>query len=149
MFSAIASHRIKRSRIVCAACLSAAAGILLAQTWVIGDVRWVWLLAPVLVASWRRHNLLTLVVLGVICFMLGWWRGSECMRRLAINETFYEQKVVLVGRSTEDAVYGKQYQLEFSMADARVLSPQQAGLVGSVTVRGFGEPMVYRGAGKR
>jgi competence protein ComEC len=95
--------------------------------------------------SLRRHNVWTLVWVTILAFGIGWWRGSEYMQKLAINEMFYGSKVTLVGTATQDAVYGKQYQLEFSLADARILSPDNAELVGSLTVRGFGEAAIYRG----
>ena len=67
------------------------------------------------------------------------------MQKLAVHESLHYQKVTVVGRATEDAVYGKRYQLEFSLDKVQVVSPVSTPLVGNLLVRGFGEPAVYRG----
>lgn len=67
------------------------------------------------------------------------------MRRLATNEYFYGQKVTIVGTATDEAVYSKFYQLEFTLSNVRVITPEHATLVGNMTVRGFGASMVSRG----
>lgn len=67
------------------------------------------------------------------------------MERLAVNESLHYKKVVLVGKATEDAVYGKRSQLEFSLTKAEIMTPERTSLVGGLTIRGFGEPAVYRG----
>jgi ComEC/Rec2-related protein len=95
--------------------------------------------------SLRRHNVWTLVWVTMLAFSIGWWRGGEFAQKLAVNQSFYDSKVTLVGRATEDAVYGRQYQLEFSLADAQIVEPYSADLVGSLTVRGFGEAAIYKG----
>lgn len=103
------------------------------------------ILAVVTLVSIRRHNAWTLLFVTVTALGIGWWRGGVYMDRLAVNESLYGQKVTLVGKATEDAVYGRYYQLEFSLADAMILSPAQAGLLGSLTIRGFGESAIYKG----
>lgn len=55
------------------------------------------------------------------------------------------QKVTVVGRATDEAVYGKRQQLEFTISQVRVTEPSTTPLIGNITVRGFGAPMVYRG----
>ncbi len=138
-------RRLNRQYIVCAACLALAAGTLVARVLPLHSTAWLWSVVPFVALSLRRHNITTLVLLGVLAFGVGWWRGSYFVHRLDINQSLYEQKVTIVGRATDDAVYGKQYQLEFSLSDARALSPGAVPIVGGITVRGFGEPVIYRG----
>jgi competence protein ComEC len=67
------------------------------------------------------------------------------MHKLAVHQSLQMHKVTVVGRAAEDAVYGKRYQLEFSLSNIEVLAPTRTPLVGNVTVRGFGEPTINRG----
>lgn len=116
-----------------------------ARVHLLPDVKYLFIVAAFVLVSIRRHNAWALIWVVLLAFGIGWWRGSEYVQKLAINEQLYDSKVVLVGRATQDAVYGKQYQLEFSMSDAQVESPYNANLVGSLTVRGFGEAAIYKG----
>ena len=145
MLQRLLGYRIRRSYIVCGVCFGLAAGLFWARTSVLTDARWLWLILPPVLVSIRRHNIVTLVIISCFGFGIGWWRGSLYMQKLAVNDWLFGQKVTLVGQATEDAVYGKKYQLEFSLQDAHTISPVDADIVGSLTIRGFGEPMVYRG----
>lgn len=129
--------------IVC--CLAVFGGVILARHVQIEDARWLWLVVPFVVFGLRRHNAVTLILLTLLFFGIGWWRGSVYMHKLAVHQSFHHQKVVLIGRATEDAVYGKRYQLEFSLSGAHILEPKSTPLVGNLTVRGFGEAAIYRG----
>ncbi len=106
---------------------------------------WLWVVVPFAVMSLRRHNVVTFLLVAVLCFGAGWWRGSAYAHKLAVHGSLHFEKVILVGKATEDAVYGKRYQLEFSLSNVEVLTPKRTPLVGNITVRGFGEPAVYRG----
>ncbi len=130
---------------VIACCLAVFGGVVLARSLQLDDFRWLWLALPFALFSLRRHNIVTLLMLGLLFFGLGWWRGSEYMGKLAVHESLHLKSAVLVGRATEDAVYGQRYQLEFSLDHVEVLAPTRTPLVGGLTIRGFGEPAVYRG----
>lgn len=111
----------------------------------VANFLWLWAVALFTVISLRRHNVVTLLLVTTLCFGIGWWRGSVYMHKLAIHQSLHFEKVTLVGRATEDAIYGKRYQLEFPVSNVEVAAPMRTSLVGNVTVRGFGEPAVYRG----
>lgn len=136
--------------LIVAACLAVFGGTVLARKFGLGDARWLWLLLPFAVLSVRHHNFITLLLIMTFCFGLGWWRGDVFMHTLAVHESYHYQQVLLVGQATEDAVYGQRYQLEFGLSDVRVAGNETAPsimtpLIGNVTVRGFGEPAIYRG----
>lgn len=109
------------------------------------DARWVWLIAALVVLSLRRHGIAALLLLTLLFFVVGWWRGDTYAQKLVIHRSFHEQKITVVGTAKEDAVYGKQYQLEFTLSGVMVASPRSAPLVGDLTIRGYGEAAVYRG----
>lgn len=131
--------------LIIAACLAVMAGIVMARSIQLQGAHSLWLLVPFVVVSLRRHTIFTLILLCLLCMGIGWWRGTVYMQKLAVHESFHYQKVTLVGKAAEDAVYGERYQLEFSMANVQVVAPDQTPIVGKVTIRGFGEAAVYRG----
>lgn len=145
MFKKLVGYRVRRWALVIICCLAVFGGIVLARQVVLADARWLWLLVPFAVFSLRRHNVVTLLLLTLFFFGVGWWRGSVYVQKLAMHEFLHYKKVMLIGRATEDAVYGKRYQLEFSMDRVEVITPKRTSLVGNLTIRGFGESMVYRG----
>jgi ComEC/Rec2-related protein len=141
----VLTRRLKRQYIVCSACLAVAAGMFLSRIYPAPGGMYVVVLSIFALVSLRRHNAWALVFVTVAALGIGWWRGGVYVQRLMANDALYDQKVALVGTATEDAVYGRYYQLEFSMTDARIVQPYAATLVGSVTVRGFGAAAVYKG----
>ena len=126
-------------------CLAAAAGLVVARSLSLPAPGYLWIIVPFALLSLRRQNVVTACLLVLLCFGVGWWRGTVYMQKLAVHESLHLQKVVLVGTATEDAVYGKRYQLEFSLGNAQVVSPLRTPLVGGLSIRGFGEPAIYRG----
>lgn len=138
-------RRIRRWILVLACCLAVFGGVILARWFVLPDARWLWLIVPPLMLALCRQNLTVLLLFVVLFGGIGWWRGSVYMQRLGVHETLHYQKVILVGQAVDDAVYGKRAQLEFSADRIRVLEPQVGQLVGSLTIRGFGESAIYRG----
>lgn len=145
MFAKCLDFRVRRWVLVLAACLAVCAGVALARMIELGDARWLWLLVPFAVVSLRRHNAVTLLLLVMLFLGIGWWRGSVFMQKLATHESFHFADVTLVGKATEDAVYGERYQLEFAVSNVQLISPDKTPLVGNVKVRGFGEAAIYRG----
>lgn len=138
--------KLRREILVVSACLALAAGVLFARAYpALHDIGWVVLGLPLLFLSLRRHGLLAVLCLVVVFFLWGWQRGTVAMQKLAVHHRLQYQKVTLVGVATDEAVYGKQYQLEFVMRNVVVESPERMPLTGNITVRGFGEPAIYRG----
>ena len=145
MFGKLLDYRLQRWVLLIACCLAVFGGVAFARQQQLDDARWLWLIVPAVVFSLRKQNLVTLLLLTVLFFGIGWWRGTEYVHKLAVHTSLQHHRVVMVGRAAEDAVYGKRYQLEFSIDNVQVVSPKRTALVGSVAVGGFGEPAVNRG----
>ncbi len=96
-----------------------------------------------LVGGYWRARLSVLVLVGVVTFGAGLWRGGHYVHRLEVNSLYMQKKVMIIGTSKSDAVYGKQQQLSFSMRDARLQNGDR--LTGDVAIAGYGEPMVRAG----
>lgn len=117
----------------------------LARYWPMEWFVWIWPVALAGLASLRGHNLITLLCLAVLGFGIGWWRGSAVMIDLRVYKGLALHKVVVVGRATEDAVYGDRSQLTFVMEKAQTVSPVYQALPGRIKIAGFGAAAVYRG----
>jgi ComEC/Rec2-related protein len=145
VFLRFVHRRLRRSWLVIAACLALFAGIFFARYQLLTDARIIWIIVPALAVSLKRHGVIALVLLSLLCFGVGWWRGSTYVARFAAEQPLYGQQVVLVGRANDDAVYGKRYQLEFTLRDVHVHTPTHQSFTGSLNIAGFGEPAIYRG----
>jgi competence protein ComEC len=145
VFGRIQQYRLRRQWLITGFGSAFFAGVFLAHWRVLGDAHWVWCLALPVLVSWRRHNWLTLLLLCVVGISLGWWRGSQFVVRLSHNEQWYGRPVTITGQVDDDATYGKQYQLEFTVHNGAVLLPRYQPLVGTLTIGGYGEAMIYRG----
>lgn len=88
----------------------------------------------------------SLLLLGCILagLSLGWWRGGAYLPRVQSYQQYYGQRVNLLATATQDAVYAEQGQLSFYVSNIRLQGTGQK-LVGELSVRGRGVPMVYRG----
>jgi competence protein ComEC len=106
---------------------------------------WVWAMVPLAVFLLRWHNLAAVLCLSLLLFGIGWWRGSAVMQQLRPYTELKLQKVLVVGRATEDGVYGRRSQLTFGLDQLQVAAPYRVELPGSIKVAGFGAPAVYRG----
>ena len=108
------------------------------------DARWLWLLAPCALASFRRQTIATLLLVGWLCFGIGAVRGTSYFHQMSGYTALSKQKVTVVGRATDDGVYGQRYQLTFGLDHVEVAAPYRVSLPGSITVAGFGASSVNR-----
>jgi ComEC/Rec2-related protein len=142
------SPRVRRPILIIAACLGLLAGAAMAPfaPYALGLAG----IVPSVVALvlLRRQSVATVYILVIACFCIGWWRGDDGMRHVRLRNELAHRRVTVVGTATDEAVYSKSKQLEFVITEVRILDPVVAGdgrLVGNITLRGFGVPMVYRG----
>lgn len=138
-------HHFRRAWLVTAACLALFAGIFFARYQILPDGRFIWLIVPALFISLRQHGLAALILLSIVSFGVGWWRGSAYVIRFAEQQYLYGQKITVTGIAQDDAVYGKRYQLEFGLGDVHIVEPVQKPFTGGLNIAGFGEPAIYRG----
>ena len=98
--------------------------------------------AGVCLCFWRRSwlTLLLVVAFGVAC---GWWRGSLYMQKLHQYYPIYGHEVTLTVQSSDDSVYGKNSQVSFSGAKARLDDGRV--LAGRLQLSGFGVNAIYQG----
>jgi competence protein ComEC len=131
---------------IISACLALFAGLFAARAWpVLYDPALLLPLAILVVLRLRRPGRLLLAGLVLLSFGFGLYRGALYMEKIAAHSKLHYQKVTVTGTAREDAVYGKRYQLEFSLGDVRASSPAAGSIIGGLTIRGFGEAAIYRG----
>jgi competence protein ComEC len=131
--------------VVILACLALLGGLVIGKFRVYG-IGWLpVLLAPVVVAGWRRKRVVFVAAICICCLSLGWWRGAVYERQMALYQMWAKHKIVLTGQASLDGVYGQHEQLTFTMDHLRIVSPSNVTLVGQISVSGFGAPAVNRG----
>ncbi|HEY5667951.1 MAG TPA: ComEC/Rec2 family competence protein [Candidatus Saccharimonadales bacterium] len=145
MLRRIFRYRLRRHWLVTGFCVALFAGVFLAQRVVLGDARWLWLCLAPLPFALKKHGALALLLLAGCGLGLGWWRGGIFALRMRGDGELYDKQVILVGQAGDEAVYGKQYQLEFTLQQVQVVQPVRREFTGSLTVSGFGAPAIYRG----
>lgn len=113
------------------------------QTLVISITVILTLLAMLLMRQ-RRFGVLVAVGL-LVCFGVGYVRGTAFLDKLHIYEELYGQNVTLQATAREDAVYSERRQLSFAASDISLKQPFEQRIIGAVSVEGHGAPMVYKG----
>lgn len=125
--------------------LAVLGGVGVAKTGVSVGV-WVVIALAILCGVSLRRQQATAVILAVMLgATLGVCRGGAVEQRVRAYEPLFDQKVVVVGVAASDAVYGKNAQLSFTMSNVQLQEPKTRELIGTISVSGFGAPMVYRG----
>lgn len=99
------------------------------------------LLCPIFALLIPRRTIGMLAAVIVIAFLFGWWRGGALQAQLAPYNELYFQNVSLIGRATEDGIYGNKSQLEFTVEGSK-LNGQT--VPGKIKVSGFGAASVNR-----
>lgn len=107
-----------------------------------------WVLIPLVIFSTltfparTKLSLLSIIILGL---GVGCWRGGMYMHKLVPYQRLTKQSVIIRGRADSDAVYADKSQISFDLGSLELVQPSSERLVGKIGVKGFGEPMVYRG----
>lgn len=104
----------------------------------------VWLLGFCAALGFRKRGILSLYVLCIFGFSLGWWRGGMYMAHVHELSGLAKQQVTLTGTALIDSVYDGS-QISFNVGDLSLQAPYQNKIVGKIGVSGYGAPMVYRG----
>lgn len=132
----------RRTTLIAIACASVLFGIALV-TIGLRLQGWGWALLAVLFLPlcFRKRMV---AVLGAVLFgiIIGAWRGSMVATDLTKYDTYYDQKVVLSGRVTEDPTYDDKSQLDFRIDSVQIEGSQMPG---QVRVKTLTFTDVYRG----
>jgi len=92
----------------------------------------------------KRRGLVSLLAVVVFGLFLGLWRGQAQLYNVQDLKSLAYQKVTIQGVAKTDSIYGKNSQITFEVGDITEAVTGKP-LVGTFSVSGFGEPMVYRG----
>ena len=136
-------YRFRRTTLTCVMCLAFLGGVGLARSRPLPGSAWCGLLAILLLVTWRKRTIVTVVLAILLGLSLGWWRGSVFINRLAVYQPLYYQKITISARATEDAVYGTHSQLAFDAGS--VTLDDGTRLPGKLQLGGFGENTVFQG----
>lgn len=142
MFGKLLQHRFKRATVLTGAGIALLAGLAAGQH----TTATFWLpmaFVPLLVISWRAHNVMTLLSLVIIAGSIGIWRGALFASRMQIYNVVADQKVELEATALTDGVYDSHYQLTFDAGHARLPNGQE--LPGTLTLSGFGASAIFKG----
>lgn len=142
MFQKIVQYRFKRATILTIAGVALLSGLAAGQH-MSASIWTALLFLPLLIASWRSHNLMTLVSLAVIAGSIGIWRGSQAATDMQVYNEVVDQKVQITAQALTDAVYDDHYQLTFDAAHAQLENGQT--LPGTLTISGFGASAIFKG----
>lgn len=83
-----------------------------------------------------------LILVILFGLSLGLWRGGEYVQKLSVLKSYSLQKVTVQATATQDSIYGKNSQIEFTASN---ITAYNRPLAGNFKISGFGVPMVYRG----
>lgn len=141
----IINWQFRRTTTVVVICLALLLGIGLAKMQRAPSISWLLVGTPIVWFLLPRRRWGALLLAALVAFGFGVWRGENFARRLIVYDQLSQQKVTLVGTADSDAVYGKNYQLAFTLKQAEIQQPYPAKLTGTLSIAGFGEPAIYRG----
>jgi competence protein ComEC len=145
----IIGWRFRRTTLVVVFCTAILGGIGLAR-FTHFEVGFIIIALALVFCSLRGQQLAALLTILLLGLCIGGWRGTVYMDRIARYQPLYNQKIILVGKAVDDAGYGKQKQLAFDLAGARLQTSGQLDttttpLVGKIGVSGFGALAIFRG----
>jgi len=131
-----------RTTLITVLCLSVITGVALARKFNLGNPYWLLIALPLLMHL-RKKNLISLIVIVAAGLAFGLWRGGMYMVNVRYLDNLIGRRITISAKATNEAVYGRSSQIEFTADDVRVGGGRK--LAGSIKISGFGVPMVYRG----
>ena len=138
-------YKFRRTTLIAVFLTAVLVGLGLARTKIEFQFWWLAVSLLLIIISLRRARVMFVVPIMLLGLCIGWWRGSAYMALLDNYDNLYKNNVVVVGVADSDAVYGDKSQISFDLGQIKVIAPYRIDLVGKIGVKGFGEPMVYKG----
>ena len=139
-------RRFRRTTIISIGLAAFLIGLGLARTKLEVSGYLVLLSLALLIGTTRRLRSQTIVFVALFGLLFGWWRGGLFMQKLNSYDSLYDKNVTIQGVAATDAVYAANSpQLQFDLGHLQLIEPNGQKLVGKLSVRGFGEPIVYHG----
>jgi len=132
--------KYKRTTLISAGCGGILLGLYLAKITTPISYSWIILVSILLIIFWR-YKIIRLLLLVIVCFSFGWWRGGLLQVDNQKYSEYYGQKVSVIATAQEDGFYAQNSQLEFT---ANNVSINGQSLPGKIKIKGYGEPAVYR-----
>jgi competence protein ComEC len=91
----------------------------------------------------RRHKLIASLLLILLCFGFGWWRGAVFVHEIAVYDSLFNVQQTYQVTAAEDAFYNDSGQLSFTANN--IVVNQDTSLHGTIAVGGRGVNAVYAG----
>lgn len=137
-------RRFRRTTLITVACFAVLAGIGLSRKTSLELAGSLLIFLPLLLRL-KNRDILSLIIAVMLGLGLGLWRGGIYMQKLGQIKELAGDKVVMEAVATSDSIYAPKSQLQFTVTEVRIVSPNAGELAGSYKISGFGPPMVYRG----
>ncbi|MBA2279089.1 ComEC/Rec2 family competence protein [Candidatus Saccharibacteria bacterium] len=96
-------------------------------------------------ASFRKARLVSVYIVTIFGFTLGWYRGGQYMHEVRFLQEISREKVVLNGEALTDSIYDERGGIAFDLGSLELEAPETRNIVGKIGISGHGERMVYRG----
>jgi competence protein ComEC len=137
--------RFRRTTLITLGLAAFLGGLGIARTKIQLDGAWVWLGLVLVLVTARQKRWPAALVVVLFGLTLGWWRGSGYMKQLDWYGELANRPVIVQGIAGSDAIYTVNSQLSFDLTKLQVQDPEDIDLVGKLSIKGFGEPMIYKG----
>jgi len=132
--------KYKRTTLISAGCIAILLGLYLAKLTTPISFSWIILAIIPLLILWQNKTSRLLLVI-ILCFVFGWWRGGLLQVDNQKYSEYYGKKVSVIATAQEDGFYAQNSQLEFT---ANNVSVNGESLPGKIKIKGYGEPAIYR-----
>ncbi len=131
---------VKRTDLIAIGLASILAGLFISKFTDPISLSWL-VLAIIATIFGIRKGPTRLIIIIFVCLIIGWWRGGVLQKQDIKFDTYFDKKITLVGRATEDSFYSSKSQLEVTVEKLQI---NGENLPGKVRLRGYGEAMIYR-----
>ncbi len=139
-------RRFHRTTIIAVGLAAFLIGLGLARTKITISGYLVLLSLVLVIGTTKRLRSQTIVFVAIFGLLFGWYRGGLFIQHLSVYDNLYDQRIVIQGNATTDAIYANNSpQLSFDLGNLQLIEPKSTNLIGKLAVKGFGTNTVYKG----